>query len=293
MAATINDFQSIFNQADKAHYYDPSKKLLKIWWLERLVKIIFACCCKESTTQKCIRISSETLLAALRNPQGDPILGRNFIGIIEELETMSSPKTIKLAAMIEAKAPGLILKCIEANQERRQIQKRLQYKQKLAGLCTLPRPLTDIQAQILDEERKYIEDTYPESDAHSPIYCGINTLKKRLENDCINNLPTTLPNTNLRTWATTVIEGMLDSYNTGSTHQCTIKTILGQTHHVQCLSDQLGVHLKKAIDAVSRIPIGQMRLIYNHQTIENGESLNTIFASDPNPTFHMTLRLHG
>jgi hypothetical protein len=114
----IDTFDQIFTQANLGSFYDyESKKLAQINFLERVIRAILSCTgLVDSTVAKCIRVSSESLLQAIRTPS-DPFITDKFRELIEKLEDVTDPKLVALIEKINKQAPNLIQNCLKALRE--------------------------------------------------------------------------------------------------------------------------------------------------------------------------------
>jgi hypothetical protein len=114
----IDTFDQIFTQANLGCFYDyESKKLDQINLLERVIRALLSCTgLVESTVAKCIRVSSESLLQAIRTPN-DPFITDKLRELIEKLEDVTDPKLIALIEKINKQAPYLIQNCLKAFRE--------------------------------------------------------------------------------------------------------------------------------------------------------------------------------
>lgn len=113
----IRQFDEIFDQAAQAKYFDyASKKIQHVNCLERVVRLILSAVgLMESTISKCIRVSSESLLQALRTPR-DPFV-TNELRVTVDLLEQSDPKVAELAKKINKLAPKLLQQCYKAYQQ--------------------------------------------------------------------------------------------------------------------------------------------------------------------------------
>lgn len=118
--AQFSSLDEIFAQANQGNYFDyESKKLQSVNFIERIVRVIFSAFgLMDSTTAKCIRVSSESLLKALQTPN-DSFVTETLRNLVEKLENATDPDLIKLANRINKLAPKLIQECITACREMR------------------------------------------------------------------------------------------------------------------------------------------------------------------------------
>lgn len=279
----IDNFQDIFTKANHGQYYDyASKQLHKVSWLERIVRILFACC-MESTTAKCIRLSTQTLVTAIRNFQ-DPLISASMRKTIDELENSANQSATQLAEMINHLAPKLILECCEATKVMKQSPAAITRGQELAS--------------VLTEAKKYIDDTYPEAktktirsfsiingSVEKPIRSTLWPIVKQWIKNNFNGIPAQSTAT---ASAKEIVEEFLKNTNRGAEISCTLKQISGQLDIVKCYENELAVHLIKRASDTLTIPFKKIKMIWLGKLLKNGDEIPT--GSSRQPIFHLIIR---
>lgn len=292
----IYTFSDIFTAADQAIYFDyksTSKK--SVYWLERLVRALFSCFgIMESTTKKCIRLSSQALIEAFHQPY-DPFssLSNSFMDnkvrvIIENLDQGSQDTALRdLVRLINRLAPTLISQCLHAYQEEK--AKLLQTQIPPSPLLSSPvvitptpldaaqRALYDETKEIADKEFSYNRDAtlWPviEDKVRELLISSSGQTPKEMVLHVLNELfilPHVSPSANVT----------VDLHVAGG----------NQTTTIEVNRDNLVYHFKLHIQDRLGIPPYALELIYKGKRLENGSQLSVLFQGDLSPQVWMVDR---
>lgn len=112
-APILDSFDDIYDNAVNGRYFDYSAQtIVSVSWLEHIVRWIFSKLgCMDSTTEKCIHVSSEALKEGLKTPT-DTFVGANLRAMITQMGGGNSASLQPTIDKVNGFAPHLIQECL-------------------------------------------------------------------------------------------------------------------------------------------------------------------------------------